>query len=436
MGGRRVLPRSHATNPVALDAAQRAVLQRRVLRVLTLGQVVGGAALAAAVTVGAFVVQDLLGQETPWAGMATATTTTGTAFMSQVLARKMTRQGRRPGLRLGYALAAVGGAVATAGVETASLAVFVVGLFLFGNGQAANLLARYAATDLAEPGERSRAMSRIVFASTFGAVFGPILIGPAEHAGQAWFGLEKYSGPWLLGGALFALAALNTALRLRPDPLVAAGAVGAQTVAHPRLAESLRTIAASPGARLALAAMVISQVTMVGVMAMTPVHLKLHGHEGVSQYVVSLHIAGMYAFSPLVGRYADRRGRVRAILIGSVVLTAATVLAALSGDVEQLLFPSLWALGLGWNFGLIGGSSLLIDSVPAGRRIGVQGTADLLMSFCGGLAGFASGFVRRAVGYHLLATSASLAAGTLIVLAYTALRRPTRPPVALGETAA
>jgi MFS family permease len=419
---------------VVSDTSERAALQQRVLRVLALGQVVGGAALASAVTVGAFVVQDILGHDTPWAGTATAVITTGTAFMSQVLARKMSRRGRRPGLQLGYGLAAVGGGIAAVGVEAGSLIVFIVGLFLFGNGQAANLLARYAATDLAEPDERSRAMSRIVFASTFGAVLGPILIGPTEHAGQRWFDLDKYTGPWLLGAGLFTLAMANTALRLRPDPLVASGATDFKPAAHPRIADAARTIATSPGARLALTAMVISQMTMVAVMAMTPVHLKLHGHEEVSQYLVSLHIAGMYAFSPLVGRFADRRGRLPAILLGSSILTASTVLAALSGDVEQLLFPSLWALGLGWNFGLIGGSSLLIDSVPTTERIGVQGTADLLMSLCGGLAGFASGFVRRSIGYHLLAAAATLAAGALLVVAQTALRRPIAPKTDLVPT--
>lgn len=410
-------------NAVVDDPVERAALQRRVLRVLWLGQIVGGAALASSVTVGAFVIQDLLDQETPWAGIATATTTTGTAFMSQVLARRMSRSGRRPGLQLGYALAAVGGVLAAAGVEVASLPLFIAGLFMFGNGQAANLLARYAATDLAEPAERSRAMSRIVFASTFGAVFGPIMIGPAQTAGQNWFGLAKYSGPWLLGAALFALAGLNTAVRLRPDPLLSSGTI-IQGAPHARVSHSLRTIAASPGARLALTAMVISQVTMVAVMAMTPVHLKLHGHEGLSQYVVSLHIAGMYAFSPLVGRYADRHGRVPTIMIGGAILTVSTMLAAVSGDIELLLFPALWGLGLGWNFGLIGGSSLLVDSVPTDKRVGVQGAADLLMSFCGGMAGFASGFVRRAIGYHLLSTGAAIAAGVLLVLAYSAARRP------------
>lgn len=413
-----------ASTRVADDPVARAELQRRVLKVLWLGQVVGGAAMAASVTIGAFVIQDLLGHETPWAGLASATMTIGTAFMSQLLSRRMNRRGRRPGLQLGYALAAVGGVVAAIGVETSSLPIFLIGLFVFGNGQASNLLARYAATDLAAPEERSRAMSRIVFASTFGAVFGPTTIGPAEYASEHWFGLHRYGGPWLLSAALYLLAMLNTAVRLRPDPLVAAGAIGGERTPHTRVSDGLRVIGASQGARLALLAMVISQVTMTSVMAMTPVHMKLHGHENISQYVVSLHIAGMYALSPLVGRYADRRGRIPAIMIGGAVLTASTMLAAVSGDAELLLFPALWGLGLGWNFGLIGGSSLLVDSVPIEHRVGVQGTADLMMSFCGGMAGFASGFVRRAIGYHLLATAAAIAAGVLLVAAYTALRRP------------
>jgi MFS family permease len=271
-----------------------------------------------------------------------------------------------------------------------------------------------------------------VFASTFGAVLGPLLIGPAEDLGQSWLGLHKYTGPWLVSAAFFAAAMVNTAVRLRPDPLVVAGGIIDSADSEPVLRSmggSLRAIRAEPAARLALGAMVISQVTMVAVMAMTPVHLKLHGHEGISQYVVSSHIAGMYAFSPLVGRYSDRKGQRSAILVGSIVLVAATVLAALSGDVEQLLFPSLWALGLGWNFGLIGGSSLLVASVHENDRVGVQGTADLLMSFCGGMAGFASGFVRRAVGFHMLANAATVAGVVLLFLAYSSWRRFRPEPI-------
>jgi MFS family permease len=418
-----------AAPPQTLTGEDRAAIQRRVLRALTGGQIVGAAALGSAVTVGAFVVQDILGQETVWGGAATACFTMGTAVMSQALSRMMLRRGRRPGLATGYALAAGGGLVAAVGAERGWLAVFLLGLFLFGSGQASNLLARYAATDLARPEHRSSAMSRVVFASTFGAVFGPLLVGPTEHAGQAWFGWERYTGPWLFSSVLFGLALANTVARLRPDPLVVAGGISTGDdgrASAPPLRQSLAVIRGRPLASLALAAMVISQATMVGVMTMTPVHMRLHGHESMSQYVISLHIAGMFAFSPLVGRYTDRRGRVPAIVTGAILLVASTVLAALSGDVELLLFPALWGLGLGWCFGLIGGSTLLTESVPEQHRVAVQGSADLLMAFCGGLAGFASGFIRRAVGYHLLSAIATLAAGGLLVLAYVVVARRRR----------
>jgi MFS family permease len=409
------------------DSVDRPALQRRVLRVLTGGQVVGSAALGAAVTIGAFVIQDILGQETPFGGAAAAGFTLGVAVMAQVLSRVMRRRGRRPGLQLGYATAAAGGIVAAVGAERSWLALFLAGLFLFGSGQAGNLLARYAATDLAAPEERGRAMSRVVFASTFGAVFGPLLIGPAERAGQEWFGLEKYTGPWLFGSLMFLCAAINSN-RLRPDPLVVSGGLArpGDGTAAPPIRAVLRLVSGIPAARLAILSMTVSQAAMVAVMTMTPVHMRLHGDESLSQLVVSIHIAGMFAFAPLVGRFADHRGRVTAILVGATTLVAATVLAALAGDAPTLLFPSLWALGLGWNFGLIGGSSLLSESVPAEQRVAVQGSADLLMSLCGGIAGFSSGFIRRAFGFHMLANLATLAAGVLLVVAYAAHQQSRR----------
>ena len=178
-----------------ISLAEKQEIQKRTLRVLVAGQMAGSAALSAAVTVGAFVIQDMLGQKTPWGGIASATVTVGTAFMAQLLSRLMLRQGRRRGLMLGYSLALLGGLIAGCGVEFQSLPVFLVGLFLFGNGQSANLLSRYAATDLAEANQRGAAMSRILFASTFGAVLGPVLIKPAEHLGQNLFGWNLYTGP-------------------------------------------------------------------------------------------------------------------------------------------------------------------------------------------------------------------------------------------------
>lgn len=411
-------------NTPAITDVERAALQRKTLRILTSGQIIGAAALASAVTVGAYVVQEILGDTTPWGGIATATVTIGTAVMAQVLSRIMMRRGRRPGLQLGYLLATIGAIVAAFGAQMSVLPLFLVGLFLFGNGQASNLLARYAATDLAVPEQRGQAMSRIVFASTFGAVFGPLLISPAEAAGQDWFGWHKYTGPWAFSACVLLLAFVNTAVRLRPDPLVVAGGVSEKgSVKLPSIKEALTVVVATPKGRLALASMVISQSVMVAVMTMTPVHMKLHGHETLSQFVISLHIAGMYAFSPFVGRYSDKRGTVRAVLLGSGILVASTILSALSGEAAIVLFPALWLLGIGWNFGLIGGSAMLLESVPDDKRVTVQGSADLMMSFCGGLAGLSSGFIRRAVGYHMLSAVATVLAGALLVSAFYSFRR-------------
>lgn len=405
---------------MTLSVSEVADIQRRTLRVLVLGQVAGSAALAAAVTVGAFVVQEILGQKTPWGGIASATVTMGTAIMAQVLARRMSGSGRRSGLVLGYTLAIAGGLFAGWGVERQSLAMFLIGLFFFGNGQAANLLSRYAATDLALPAERGRAMSRILFASTFGAVFGPLLIQPAQELGVALFGWRQYTGPWVFAGLFFLTSLINALMRLRPDPLhiqreLAEVPLG--DVPRAGFREMFSVLRQSRLAQLAFGSMAISQSTMVAVMTMTPVHLKEHGYESLSQFVISLHIAGMFAFSPLVGKFSDRRGRLATIMVGSGLTIGATTLAALSGESATLLFPALWLLGIGWSFGLIGGSSLLVDAIPADLRIRTQGTADLLMSGCGALAGFSSGFIRSAVGYHVLALSSLSFAAVLLAWA-------------------
>lgn len=399
-----------------MTAVEKQAIQKQTLRVLVVGQLAGSAALSAAVTVGAFVIQEMLGQKTPWGGIASATVTVGTAFMAQLLSRLMLRQGRRRGLMLGYSLALLGGVIAGCGVEIESLSVFLVGLFLFGNGQSANLLSRYAATDLAEPHQRGAAMSRILFASTFGAVLGPILIKPAEHLGQDLFGWNLYTGPWIFSGLFFITSFVNVAIRLKPDPLIVSGGTRSQksqtTVSNgePRVSV-LQFLVSSPQTRLAFYGIVISHVTMVAVMTMTPVHLREHGHETVSAYIISLHIAGMYAFSPLVGKFSDARGRLNTMLVGSVVLIFSTVVSAMGGSNPAVFFPSLWLLGIGWSFGLIGASSLLVDSVPMEQRVRVQGAADVSMSMFGGLAGFSSGFIRSSLGFPWLSLL-----GTFIVL--------------------
>ena len=231
----------------------------------------------------------------------------------------------------------------------------------------------------------------------------------------------------MFAGALFLLAAFVVWKRLRPDPLDVIGGINpdAERV-HPfrQVLSSASVIAASPGARLGLAAMAISQAAMVGVMTMTPPHMKDHDHADLSAFVIALHIVGMFGLAPFVGRFVDRIGRVRAIQIGAVVLGVGTMSTVLAGYVPVLMFAGLFLLGLGWNVGLIGGSTLLTSSVPAESRVEVQGTSDLTMSLSGAAAALASGFVKDSFGFHLLANAAAAMAAVLLIFAWYTAARP------------
>jgi MFS family permease len=405
--------------------ADLTALQRRTMRSLLSGQVLGSAGTTSAMTVGGLVVKDMLGGDT-WAGVATASVTMGSAFGSAHLARTMTRHGRRPGLTRGYELGFAGAIVAVTGVQLEWLPLFLLGLFLYGHGQASNLLARYAAADLAPAEERGRAISTLVFASTFGAVAGPGLVGAGKWLGRV-LDIDELAGPFVFGAAFFAIAALNTALRLRPDPLVVIG--GLDPDGERRRIEirgPLKQIGADRLAQLAFASMVISQAVMVGVMTMTPLHMKDHDHSiELVGLVLASHIAGMYAFAPIVGRATDRYGRVPMIGAGAVVLIASCVVTALAGAMPALLFAGLFLLGVGWSFGLIAGSALLSERIAPSERVRVQGAADLCMSACGGIAGFGSGFVKHALGFHMLANLGTVAAALLLVAALAERRRTT-----------
>jgi MFS family permease len=397
-----------------------AKVQKRVMRVLVMGQVVGAAALGAAITVGGFVVEHIVGVGTPWVGVSTAAVTAGSGVMAQVLSRLMRRYGRRGGMQWGYGLAVAGGLISCVGVELSVLPVFLVGLFLYGAGSATNLLARYAATDLAEPDQRGRAMGRILFAATFGAVFGPTLVVPAEHLGVMWFGLDMYAGPWLFSAFFFACAGVNVAIRLRPDPLlVLAAENGMPKDYRPvQLRQSAGAIAASRGARLALLAMVITQAVMVGVMAMAPIDMKAHDHEAISSLVVSAHIGGMFALSPLVGRFSDRFGRLAAVRTGALILIVACGLSAFASDSIVAMFAAMFTLGTGWAFGLIGGSSLLIENIPLDLRVPVQGTVDMITAVSGGLASVLFGLIMGWVGFGVLAIGSAVLTVPVLVAVF------------------
>ena len=406
------------------DITDHSILQQRTLRVLRSAQVPGQAAVAGVVAVGALLAKDLLHGNDRFSGSGGAAFTLGSAFLAVPLSAFMRRRGRRPGLMFAFGLGAIGASIAATGGQLRSFPLFLVGMLCFGGAQAATLQGRYVAADLAPEHDRARAIASVVVVGTLGAIFGPILAPWEKRVGMA-LGLDEFIGPFLFA-SLFLLVSLAVIARfLRPDPL----AVNGQMDPHAQRVRPLRQVQLSSGvirrshlAPLGLVAMVASQVAMVAVMTMTPSHMKDHGQADLSAYVIALHIAGMYAFAPFVGRFVSRFGEIRSIMIGSVVLGVGTTASVVAGYVPWLIFVGLFLLGVGWNIGLIAGSALLTNAVPANSRVEVQGTADLTMSFCGGLAAFGSGFVKQAWGFHLLADAATLLAGALLVVAYVQLR--------------
>lgn len=421
---------------------QRQHVQRRTVRVLGAAQVASGIGVGAGVAAASLLAEDVSGSAS-LSGLVGTASVLGAAVTAFVLGRVMSRRGRRPGLVAGWAAGAVGGGLVVLGGVVRSFPLLLLGAVVFGAGSATGLQARYAATDLAEPQHRARALSLVVWATTVGAVAGPNLSGLGGRLADA-LGLPLLTGPYVLSAAVYVLAAVLSFALLRPDPLLVARAhadAGTENAPRPHPAPSLReglaAVRRSPAAVLALTGIVLAHAVMVGVMTMTPVHMR-EGMAGMGSrggplgagelrlvgLVISVHIAGMYAFSPAVGWLADRIGRVRTLVAAQAVLLAAVAVAGgLSGSVPALSV-GLLLLGLGWSFALVAGSTLLSESVPEAERPGVQGTADVAMNGVGAAAGALSGLALGTVGYGGLAICAAVLTVPVLVLAARLGSRP------------
>ncbi|GAB2970101.1 MFS transporter [Saccharothrix stipae] len=397
------------------------VVQRRVLRVLAVTQVLG----AAGVTIGLAVstlIAAVLADSDAVGGLAQTAAVVGAALFALPAARLAARSGRRPALVLGYGAGAVGAAVAACAVVLGSWQVLLLALVLFGAASSANLAARYAGADLAHPHRRARSVALVVWAATLGAVAGPNLADPAGRVAVR-LGLPVGAGPYLLSVVLFGLAALVVRHFLKPDPLtLAKSAVTPATPVTPgRGVGAKRSTAvwrSLPAAgKLALGGVTLCHTAMVGLMSMTPVHME---HSGASLRVVgvviSLHVAAMYAASPLFGWMADRLGRVPVLAIGAALVVAASGIAGMapSHDAPQLA-AGLALLAFGWSAGVVAGSALLTESVGVVDRPAAQGLSDLCMNVGGALGGVAAGIVVTAWSYAALGLVVGFTALPLLV---------------------
>ena len=386
------------------DSPDRAAVQTRVRRTLVATQVLGGLGVGTGVAVATLLAYDIAGTAA-LAGLAGSATALGSGATAAAIGASAHR-GRRPGLTAGYLVGAAGALGAVAAAILGSLPLLLLAGLAFGAGGGANLQARYAAADLALPERRASDLALVVWATTVGAVLGPNLTDPgARLAGIA--GIPKLAGPYLASGTAFLLAAVTVAVRLRPDPLLLARRLGGVTLDATRvgvgraLREGSAAIRAVPAARAATATIAAAHATMVGVMSMTPVHMADHGAAvRLVGLTISLHIAGMYALSPVVGRIADRYGARASLRLGFAQLLLA-VAAAAWGDPHggALFLAGLVLLGTGWSFCLIGSSALLTAALPLGSRAPAQGLTDLLMNAAGAAAGGLSGVLVAVIGF-------------------------------------
>ncbi len=381
--------------------------------VLSLGQILGGLAFGATISLGAVLAADISGDES-LSGLATASVTLGAAAAAVPLAALARRRGRRPSLTSGMAVALVGVVVVVLAAAGRSFPLLLVGFVLIGAGQAANLQSRFAAADLATDRSRARDLSVVVWATTIGAVLGPNLVGPGQVLGAA-LGMPPLTGPYLftvvaqlLGIALYLIA-------LRPDPLLLA-----QRVAAARILSGAGAIARADrptAARYAIFAIAGAHAVMVSVMAMTPVHLLHHGATvEIIGLTISLHIAGMYALSPVFGILADRLGRTRTVLGGQALLAAALLTAALGQESSTAVIVALILLGLGWSASTVAGAALLTEASAEARRTRRQGRSDLTMNLVAALGAILAGIALSWIGYGGLALCGLVVVGAVVAL--------------------
>ncbi|MGY9079474.1 MAG: MFS transporter [Candidatus Nanopelagicales bacterium] len=418
---------SHATGanptervPQSLDSAGVLAVQKRSIATLSAAQVFGGIAVAGSMPAGALLAASLTGSEA-FAGLAQTAGVLGAAIFALPLARIALTKGRRPALATGYGLGILGAIFVIGGAVSHQVALVLIGSLFVGVASAASLQARYAATDLALPEHRARSLSYVVWAATIGAVLGPNLLNFSGSVDMS-LGLPQLSGPYVIAGISLTLAVAVLVAALRPDPFILARQVRQAAdpgtkIPNPKLRDGIEHLRTRPRAVLGIGAISIGHVVMIMVMVMTPVHM---AHVDVTLQliglVISVHVAGMYAFSPLVGRAVDRFGRVPMIIAGAMILAASCVISGLApADDVVILGVGLFLLGLGWSFTLIAGSTLVTDSVEANERPSVQGLSDLSMNAAGALGGVAAGIIMWWGGYLWLCALATVPLVALVI---------------------
>jgi len=391
-------------------------LYRRVLLVVSLSQVFGGAGLAAGVTVGALLAQEMLGTDA-YAGIPVAILTLGSAGAALIVGKISQRYGRRIGLSIGFIVGGLGAIGVIIAAIINSVILLFASLLIYGAGTATNLQARYAGTDLANKKQRATAISTTMVMTTFGAVAGPNLVGVMGDFASL-IGVPTLAGPFILSAAAFILAGLVLFIMLRPDPLDIANKIATYKQEYEPINKNNIVDKAinKRGLMIGATVMVLTQIVMVAIMTMTPIHMKHHGH-GLDEIgiVIGFHIGAMYLPSLFTGVLVDKLGRTTMSIASGITLLLAGLIAAFApSDSMILLVIALSLLGLGWNFGFISGTAQIVDSTEPSTRAKTQGTLDVFIALAGASGGVVSGMVVANTSYATLSLSGGLLSLVLI----------------------
>ena len=377
-------------------------IQSRTVRVLVVGQILAGLGQGATLAIGSVIAADVAGDA--WAGAAATASTLGSALAAIPLARLALRFGRRPALALGAGIAAVGSVLTVVATGLAALPLLLLAFALLGVGTSVGLQARFAATDLAAPHRRGRDLSLVVWTTTIGAVIGPNLFGPGAVI-QSALGLPTNTGSFVIAVVAQLAAAVFYLVALRPDPLLLAR--GREVAPLPDVDAGV--VRGRIGLVFAVGVIALSHAVMVSIMSMTPVHMTGQGASlSIVGFTISLHIAGMYALSPVFGWASDRYGRISVILAGQILFATSIVLIGTYPEAQAAVMAALVLLGLGWSASTVAGSALVSDLVTGSARVKVQGRTDTIMSFAGAIGGAGAGPVLALIGYSGLAWIAGI----------------------------
>lgn len=308
----------------------------------------------------------------------------GSMLAAQPLSAFMQRFGRRAGFMLGAMGGAVGASIGALGLYWASFPIFLIGSFFTGVYMSAHGFYRFAAADTADDQFRPKAISYVMAGGLISAIFGPQLVKATTDALVIPF-LGTYLaviGVNLAGAFLFILLDI-------PAP---------KAVLSKAIGRTRWELLKEPKILVAIICAAVSYALMNLVMTSTPLAVVGCGYlEDDAADIVSAHVLAMYAPSFFTGHLIARFGAEKIVAIGLAILAAAGAVGLSGVDLEQF-FVALILLGIGWNFGFIGATSMLAAAHEPEERGRMQGLNDMIVFGSVTMASLASGGLMNCSG--------------------------------------